>query len=208
MAFHPVPLTVELKLHGDHEGDPRITVLHYRYGPAGGPNPTVAELQGMIDTVKTTVLPALAAIVHSTTRWTAISALDIDHFGANYAEQTLDPVVNGAGGGDVNPGNVQLVLAKKSSLAARRGRGRLFIPDLPEGFVNDAIITPTLQALALALGSNLLRSQGTSRVFVPVVASKKYVMFNALIAVVFDLITDSLRTRLKFHRRVRRRRTT
>jgi len=57
MAFHPVQNTVEVKFHGDRAGDPRISTLHYRYGPIGGPRPTQAELQDLVHDCRVNVLP-------------------------------------------------------------------------------------------------------------------------------------------------------
>jgi len=176
-------------------------VLHYRYGPVGGVRPTQAELQDLTAAVLVYVLTPMMAAVTNKTRWTGIMARDIhDEFGAIYS-RTLNPVLYGLRSGDPLPGNVQAVIAKKTTSPLRRGKGRMFLMDLSEVDVSDALINTNLQALMVNIGVGILRNLGILRNFVAVVASKKFGSFAPIISIAFDLITDSLRTRLKNHRR-------
>lgn len=205
MAFHPVPQTVEIKFKGDRSGDPRITVFHYRYGPAGGPRPTDAELDDLLASIIANVHNRFILMCTPGTRWTSVTAQDIHDAAGRFRERVLNPILTGARAGDSLPGNVQLCLAKKGAGATRASRGRMFIPDLMEGDQSDSNIGTALQPLVLDLAAALLLSRGSLRNFVPVVASKKYQLFSTLLGVTFDLITDSMRTRLKGHKRRRRR---
>lgn len=203
MAFHQVPFVVEVKLKGDHEGDPRITVIHYRYGPVGAPRPSLLELQDLCAAVIVNVLLPLQAVVTTQTRWTSVSAQDIHDANGLFYERVLNPVLYGLRGGDPLPGNVNVVIAKKTTLAQRRGRGRLFVMDLSESDVSDAVVQASLQSLLVSLAAAVVRNEGILRNFVAVVASKKFGSWAPIVSVTFDLITDSLRTRLKNHRRHR-----
>ncbi|HJY08147.1 MAG TPA: hypothetical protein VJ323_17645 [Bryobacteraceae bacterium] len=205
MPFHPVPNTVEVKIKGDHAGDPRITTLHYRYGPVGGSRPTQAELDDLLGTIIASVLSRLLSTVSNSTRWTELTAQDIHDQAGLTARRILNPILNGGQQGEVCPGNVQLCIGKKSNQSVPWGRGRLFVPDIAEGVQNDAVITPALAALALNLAAELLINRGAIRNFVPVIASKTHVTWTPLIAATFNLVTDSLITRLRDHRRHKRR---
>jgi hypothetical protein len=205
MPFHPVPNTVEVKIKGDHAGDPRITTLHYRYGPVGGPRPTQAELDDLLGTIIATVLSRLLATSSNSTRWTELTAQDIHDLAGATARRVLNPILTGGRQGEVCPGNVQLVIGKKSNQAVPWGRGRLFIPDIAEGDQNDAVINASLAANVLSLAAELLINRGAIRNFVPVIASKTHVTWTPLVATAFNLITDSLITRLKDHKRHKRR---
>jgi len=205
MPFHPVPNTVEVKIKGDHAGDPRITTLHYRYGPVGGPRPTDAELNDLLASVIATVLSRLLSTVSNSTRYTSLSAQDIHDSAGRYVERNLNPVLTGGQLGEVCPGNVQLCIGKKSNAPVPWGRGRLFIPDIAEAVQNDATITTAFSALVINLAAELLLNRGAVRNFVPVIASKTHNTWTPLIAATFNLVTDSLITRLKDHKRHKRR---
>lgn len=204
MPFHPVANTVEVKIKGDHAGDPRISVFHYRYGPVGGPRPTAAELNDLLASIIATVLSRYLSCVSNSTRFTSLTAQDIHDQSGLFVERILNPVLNGGQQGEVTPGNVQLVIGKKSGQPLARARGRFFIPDIAEGVQNDSVITSTFQSLVLNLAIEFLLTRGAIRNFVPVIASKKYGTFAPFIGAAFNVVTDSLITRLRDHRRHKR----
>jgi len=205
-VFHPVQNTAEVKFIGDRAGDPRITTLHYRYGPIGGPRPTTEELQDLAHAVRVGVLPFIVQCVTPGTRWTKTTARDIHDANGAYAEEVLNPiVVGGRANQGALPGNVQIHLAKKSSDPRKRGRGGMFLMDLAKVDIEDSNVLSSLQPLLIDLGVQLMLNRGALRNFVAVVASKKFGTFAPIVGILFDLVSDSMRTRLKNHRRVKRR---
>jgi len=204
-VFHPVPLTVEIKLVGNHGGDPRITTVHYRYA-ATGYRPTVAQLLGLAGQWRDIVLPSLEACVTPGTSWQHIQATDINDATGARADLALIGPYQGTRTGNTGAGNVNVALAKHTTSRAQGEVGRLFVMDLNAGDIVDAIIQGVLSNLLTVLAQKLLLiiTDGSGDNFIPVVASKKHASFAPITSISFDSISDELITRLKQHRKHRR----
>lgn len=206
MAFHPSPYTIEVVILGDHEGDTRKTTIHYRY-PISAP-PTDQNLIDVVNDIATRVVPRLAACCVASTRWTSVTATDINAANGRRATLALNPPITGTSAGDPLPGNVNLAIKKATGNAGRHTWGSLFIPDLSESSQSDSIVNSTLLGLVASLGSALLARTPATGLYPPVVASKKHVIFYLINAIVFNAALDSLYTRLLGKRRHRRRTAT
>lgn len=204
-TFHPVPLTVEVKLVGARGSDPRITTVHYRYA-ATGFRPTVFNLNQLALNWRDTVLPHIEACVSPQTAWQHIEVTDInDVGGARYDLPLIGPYL-GTRGSQSTAGNVNVALAKHTTSRARGEVGRLFVMDLAEGDIVDSVIQAALSALLQVLAAVLLQvlQDQSGNNYIPVVASKKHASFAPITAVSFDSISDELITRLKGHRKHKR----
>ncbi len=206
MPFHPVPLTIEVRITGDHGGDPRITTIHYRY-PIGAP-PTLQLLTDVANDVATRILPKMAAMVHNTTRWTEVRATNINAAGGLSYTLSLSPPIIGQNIGDVLPGNVNFAMKKATTSTLKHAYGDVFMMDIPEQRQNDSVVDSTYLSLAAQLAAQLLLRTPAAGLYPPVVASKTRLFFYSIVAVVFNNLLDSLYTRLKGKRRHKRRTTT
>lgn len=199
-----VPLTIEVRLEGEHEGDPRITTLHYRYA-ATGFRPNAAQLLAVANMFLTFVYPHLAACVTGLTRWHNIVVTDINDSAGARAELPLVGPYVGSRAGSPTAGNVQLALVKHVASRQRGANGRLFVMDLSNDDVVDSFISAALDVLLQTLINYLLRSlsDGTNN-YLPVVASRKHHSFSPIYSISYDSITDELITRLRNHRKHKR----
>lgn len=203
MATRIVPYTARVVVMGDHEGDKRETTLHYRYSSAYVP--VTLDMSTLADRVRTTVLPRLQACVTGQTVWTDIKAVDIGRVGGAQYDLALSPPVVGSRGGGAAPGDVQACLVKEAAIAGRGHNGRTFVMDLAQNDVTDAIIQNGLPALLALLATAIQTTFVTALTnFVPVIPSYLHTNFYLIAGVVFDLLTDNLRTRLKNKRRHKR----
>lgn len=201
MAFRPVPTTMEVQLHGDHEGDPRITVFHYRY-PIGF-IPDLAVLNGLAFDVAVRILPKLAAMVSSSTRWNSIVVKDIHAADRLQTTYPLSPVVAGVRAAEALPGVVNFNMKKGVQVQGRHKFGELLVPDLTEDIEDDSQVSGAYLTLAANLATALLQ-RAVSGAYPPVVASKKYANFYLIAGIVFDAFVSTLVTRQLGHRRHRR----
>lgn len=206
MAVLPVPNTIRIQLKGDHEGDPRITTMDYRHGGANDPVDT-ATLLGTAQQWHDLVLPKLRACVSNSTGWDRIVATDIGRLHGNQATLNFPARLSGFAVGPVSPGDDNVAIAKVTDAHAKGETGRTFVMDLLASDIQDANIGVALQQrladLALAM---LLHLAPFPYPVAPVVASLLHGAFHTILATRFDLITDHLITRLKGHRRHKRRR--
>jgi hypothetical protein len=202
----PVPNTVRIQLKGDHEGDPRITTMDYRHGGANDPVST-ADLLAMAQQWYDFVFPKLRACVCNTTGWDRIVATDLGRLHGNQATLNFPARVLGLVASPVAPGDDNVAIAKITDAHARGETGRTFVMDLAESDIVDANIGASLQfRLAELAVAMLLHLSSGSWPTSPVVASLLHGVFHTILATRFDLITDHLITRLKNHRRHKRRR--
>jgi len=206
MPFHPVPFTIEVRIVGDHGGDPRITTIHYRY-----PISTPPSFQQLIDTandVATRIVPLMAAMTTNLTRWTEVKATDINAAGGLSYTLALSPPIAGTTNSETLPGNVQFCIKKATNVAGKHTWGDVFMMDLPESAQNDATANSGYLAQAANLSAQLLLRTPSVSQFPPVVASKKRILFYPIVAFTFNNQLDSLYTRLRGKRRHKRRTTT
>lgn len=202
MPFQYVPLTVEVTLIGDHEGDPRVSVFHYRY--PSGTTPTLGELSLLCDEVSTRILNVMRTAVSDLTRWTAVKARDIAVVNGLQFIKALSPPRPGTVVSEPLPGVVNFALKKNVSVSGRHTFGLIFVPDLTESEQNDGYVNngylQVMGALAIQLASrNVLPS------WPPVVASKKHHAFYPITSISFKNTTNTLVTRQRGRRRHHRR---
>jgi hypothetical protein len=196
---------MEVQIHGDHEGDPRITVFHYRY-PIGF-IPDAAVLAGLAFDVATRILPRMAAMVSDHTRWNSIIVKDIGAAGRLQTVYPLSPVVPGTRNSEPLPGVVNFNMKKGVNVSGKHTFGELLVPDLTEDIEDDSQVSGAYLTLAGNLAVQLLQ-RAVAGAYPPVVASKTHTIFYLITAFVFDAFVSTLVTRQLGHRRHRRRRTT
>lgn len=203
--FSPVPFTAEVAIKGKNNGDDRVTVIHYRHGSAQ-PAPSVAELTRLGEYVRDNILPAYRQCVHTSCVWDEITVKYIGNNQGIAASVPLNPGVTGARGGDVSPGNVNVCLNKKTGVALRSARGRLFVPDIADGDIAASRITNggLIAALNTFAGVLIVSPIPGTNSWRACVASKKRFNFYDIIGISFDLYTDSQYQRLLGKRKSRR----
>jgi hypothetical protein len=205
MAFKIWPLTAEVILVGDHGGDPRITVLHYRHG-ATQPVPTTADLNELCEEIRDTVMVDLLNCCNAGTRWTAVRAVYHGNSSAIQGSVFLGPLYVGARPGDPLSGNVNVCFAKHGASALDRAQGRLFVPDLVEQDQADNVLVyaPTLTNLTLLAAELLTSRTTTNHSWRLVVASRKYSSTSDVQSITFGTLLKGLNTRRKGYHKHKR----
>lgn len=206
MATLPVPATVEIQLRGKHGADDRISTVHYRHGGIDEPIST-SRLETMAINWITNVLPYLVPLVTAGTSWQKCVARDISRHGGAVWEQPILTANVGTHGGSPAPGNVGVAVAKDSDAHAKGETGRFWIMDIDTASVLDAVINGAFQALIVVLMGALQQhiSDGVA-LYAPVVASKKHGVYHTITGMTTDSTTDEIITRLRGHKKHRRRR--
>jgi hypothetical protein len=204
--FPYISFVTRVAIIGSNNGDDRVTVLHYRHGSTQGP-PTPAELTKLCEGVRDIVLPKLRECVSSNTSWHEIKAVYVGNPNGTAATVPLSPVLPGLRNGEASPGNVNICLSKRTGVALRRARGRLFIMDPVEADISVSRVTGgnTLAGMLNLAGVLVVSILGSTHSWRACVASYTYGTFFDIISVAYDLFTDSQYQRLLGKRKSRRR---
>lgn len=190
-VFHPVTKTVEVVIKALNRGQQRVNVIHYSYG--NNPRPTVAQLIALLNGVNTNVVTGLQDVSANTCVYYELDARDIQDAGGAQASLAINRTGSRAGG--VAPGNVAIVMSKRSGIPGRRNRGRLYTHDLDETMIDGDNVTSSLQSLLVQLGVDMLLAL-VSNYFTAAIASKTAGSSVPMTSVQFDTITDSQIRRL------------
>jgi hypothetical protein len=103
----------------------------------------------------------------------------------------------GTGVGEVEPGNVALVVKLLTGAVGRSRRGRQYMFGLGENTVNGNIaLSGYLSALAVAFTRHLLGFTAASNTYIPTVASRKLGVLYDVIQFGIEAYIDSQRRRL------------
>lgn len=206
MPALPVPNTVEIKLLGIHEADPRESTFHYRHGGSNDPISTSDLLLLATNWWNNCGVP-LRQCIDPNTSFISVTAQDIGRVGGAKNTYAITANSRGLRGNAPAPGNVNISLAKEVDVPLKGETGRFWVMDLWSSDVVDSIIQLGLQALLTTLMTALqVHLADSTRPYAPVVASKKHGVFHTVTAMRTDQTTDELITRLKGHKKHRKRR--
>lgn len=197
MAFTPAPNCVELDIIASLDGQPIENTFHYRL-PAPA---TAAQLVIGIN--------ALFA------RYAAAAGLLSDHYQlikgygraldtANSPSTEVNPAaaIAGTDGSGPLPNNVSFALTRRTGLAGRKMRGRLYWPGLTQGMKGgDNVVTNAWAQLAVNWANTTITTMAAlAPSFVEIILHKADGTHNDVVSYGFsDLNMDSMRRRLPGH---------
>lgn len=193
-VFHPIANTVQVYWKAQRGGKLRENVIHYQYT---APRPTQSELDALLDDITNSILgvTGIPSVTMQNTNWYEIGARDVhDAFGAT----TIHSIgVTGLyGQASANNSNVSLALSKRTGVAARFARGRLFLFDTPENMFDEDLLNIIFVPALSIICAHLLASRSNGR-FRAAVGSRVRALSVQLTAMNFDFVADSQRRRLQ-----------
>lgn len=191
MAFHPIDVTVEVAIKATMLGNERANIIHYNYGVSGPP--TAGDLNNLIDGVLGQVIPALRVLTSNQCHFYEITARDMETAFGAFVSRGID--LFGTNAGSSAPGNVSVVLSKRSGVPGRSNRGRFYTHDLNEGNLIVDTIDTTMASQLVNVAVGLLTRLVVSR-FVPAIASRLGAYSLPITAIIIDTIADSMYRRL------------
>ncbi len=129
----------QAKIHGRQEAQECLNVLHFGT-VMGDNNVELRLLQALLNCVVTSLLPGL----HTSYRLERVTAMRVSPTVGPELEVVPDPtgVIQGSIAGDALPSFTSCVLSIRANAGGRAGRGRMFIPGLPESAVSGSFIGP------------------------------------------------------------------
>jgi len=193
-VFHPMISTVQVVIKSLMRGQFRENVIHYNYIPNG--RPTVAELLLLLGEVNTAVVTGLQDVTSSLCNYYELTARDLTDSVGNQAALAINR--SGSRGSSVAPGNVAVVMSKRTGIPGRSKRGRLYTHDLDETQLDGDNVTTALQALLVQLGVDMLLALVSSK-YHPAVGSVKNGTSQPITSIQFDTLTDGQSRRLTGH---------
>lgn len=199
MAFQPVPNAAEFVVRGTLYGEQVANTFYATHASGWG----LTELQAAADEVdtwfSTEVLPELQANYV----YTGTFARDL-----RTAVGFQTSAIAGAGaGGNVSagkPNNVTVAISRRSGLAGRAARGRIFLPGIAGDMLStENSITPTFQLL-METAFNLLRVAFDNVDWTEVIVSRTgpgasptaAIVYTVIEYLIVDQVLDSMRRRL------------
>ena len=199
MAFQPVPNVAKVALIHSRGGIPMINVFYFRRTGQWG----LPELDNLVDMVlaawRTEVMPNLhiGVVLQRIEVRGERAQEDVSY------QRPIVPVVTGARGGDLTPGNVAFCVTHTTGLTGRARRGRTYFGGLSEDDVSGDSIS-LARANALVAGLYQLRDQAMQESWTHVVVSRYVNKSRRETADVYpvigyrfaDLVLDSQRRRL------------
>lgn len=192
MAAVSMTRTVEVVLEAERGGRERRNVIHYHYDD---PRPTVAELEALANDVANNVVGSQQGCTTGGTTWNRITATDID--GPAGATASVSIFRAALVSGNVLPGNVSICLTKRTGIRGGAYRGRFYLFDLNEAWIDEDSINigalPLLTGMAAAIAA--VRT-GIAKAFTPAVGSRTRFLSTPIQSITFDLVSDSQRRRL------------
>jgi len=137
MAFQPVPNVAQVTVHGRVDGQLTINDLYFEI--AGG-GITPVNLFALTTAVSNWVSGNLFSVLSED--WSAERCIGRDLTIANSFVVTVSDPVTGASASEAAPNNVAACISFSSGFSGRSGRGRNYIPGIP----NDQITLNTMAA--------------------------------------------------------------
>lgn len=137
MAFQPVDRTVQIQLFGREDGQTTINDLYFYHGPS---DPTVTEVAALLDAICEWYAGSIASYASDT--WSFV--LGKARLLTSAAGFVLANALHGAGGGvggGVAPNNVSFAVSFRTAVGGRGGRGRNYVPGIPNQALSGNIIT-------------------------------------------------------------------
>lgn len=169
--------------------------LYYRL--ANGPAPSAGEMIGIADDFQTHfgggaqgILPVQCRMARVSAMWKS-GAVQVEGVSGN------NPVVGGVSGSDILPEEDAVLLRRRTGLAGRSKRGRVFLPYVPETFQASGTLTQAARTAYSTFGGLMMStlSTGTGQDFEPCTVDFKNGALLPLVAVEYVSTTVSRRDR-------------
>lgn len=197
-APHPQANTVKVTIVGYQNGSKVINTFFFKY--IAGAVPTTTDLTNLCSAFWAHIEPEYMAWPTSRYAINHLEAVDLGHLpqiGVNY----VPPAASGTGGSVSAPGNTSVGLRRTTGGRGKSYRGRIMLPPPDRGDIVDDILQGTKRIHLTNLASLLLDPYPFfgGNVWRPAVGSNRLVGSNAIISWVFDLVADSMKTRLLGH---------
>lgn len=197
--FRPVANTVQVLLQGDMAGGQIENTFYYKF--QAGTLVTVGDLNSLLDSFVTRFASAYTELHNPDILFHTAIARDLTLVAGLQVSRDIYPPIQGGNTGDRLPGNSALSVRRRSAYPGRSFRGRVSLGPFPEAATTKDLVdnsfAPRIVEFGLALLTSFARpSGGTFRAATP---SFKLGFSNAIASVVFDLILDSMKTRLTGH---------
>ena len=195
----PMANTVQILVKGDFNGKQCLNTFYFKY--ASVVPPTETDLSQLIDAWILNNQGAFRDCVSTDYKIIEYVAIDLGSVPQTSVSRLISPAAAGTRGGAVSAGNVAVGLKRKTSHRGRSYRGRIEVPAIVNNDVVRDIISSALQALLAILAGKLLDRIGSigGGQFIPSAGSYKLIQSNPIVAWVFDLVSDSQKTRLLTH---------
>lgn len=195
----PMALTVQLVVRGERLGQEVINTFYYKYPP--GADVGVPQMQALSAWWIANVSNELCACLHQDYQMTELRLVNLGVTPQIGYNRLLSPPLQGQRGDTSAPGNVSVGLRRVSAPRGKSYRGRIELGPISNTNVLRDAILPTLQTFLANLAIKLLLPAAPvgGPAMVPAVGSFKLVASEAITAWVFDLVTDSMKTRLLGH---------
>lgn len=199
MPFHPIANTVKVVLRGDLNGQQTINTFFYKQ--AGTLPITIADIDDLLSDFYVNVVPGIQGCVNTAWRGIELTGRDMTSSTGATSAFPLSGSPVGLRTGAVAPGNVSIGVRRRAGQPGRRYRGRIELPAITEGDLDGDTIITTLRNAILNLIVKLLLDFTTSsgKIMQPAVGSSANGTSSLITAWLFDLISDSQKTRLTAH---------
>jgi len=199
MAFVPVPNGAEFIVHGVLNGEQVVNTFNATKAGSWG----LTELQAAADALATQWGTQLLPHLSGDYQFTSVHTRDLRTAVGVQCDSTLHAGTGGDSGAAL-PNNVTLAVARRSGLAGRSARGRVYLPGIGAGALADnntvtsafqIIVEAALNAITAAFDGVDWTEVIVSRVAagVPLTSAVVYTVVEYLIA---DRVLDSMRRRL------------
>lgn len=197
--FHALANTVQVLLKGRHLDSDIMNTYYFKY--QAGLVPNEAELRQLLDDFIFQIAAPLTEMLTNVTQFDEAIARDMSAESGVMVSRFINPPIQGGVNLDPVPANSSLGVRRKSALAGRTNRGRVSLPPFPEDRTRGDTIVPLQASLVSAFGAALMTALPRSGggVFRPSTPNWRDGFSNAIASVVFDVILDSMKTRLTGH---------
>jgi len=156
MAFIPIPDTVLCQLVGRIDGQQTINDLYFTNTT---PGVTLAEVTDLAEAVSSWYVSSMLTLLSSAFSLERIHARDLTSQASFSVDVNSGPAPGSSGGAFV-PNNVAPCISFRTAFAGRSGRGRNYIPGVPQPVVDGNTLTPGFIADATAAYGSLLPGEG------------------------------------------------
>jgi hypothetical protein len=156
MAFIPVLDTAQVQLYGRIDGQQTVNDLYFTNTT---PGITLGELGDLADAIRAWYVSSMLTLLSSAFSLERVHARDLtDQF--SFAVDVNAGPSSGSSGGAFVPNNVAPCISFRTGTAGRSGRGRNYIPGVPQPVVDGNTLTPGFIADAQAAYGSLLPGEG------------------------------------------------
>lgn len=146
MPFVPVPNTAQANIRYQLDGERIENTLHFTKGSGWAAGDLALLADGLADRWGAFVMPQLS--VDCLLR--EVYVVDLTTATSGTATQAVIPNIPGGNGGESMPNNVAYCVSLRSTNRGRAFRGRIYIPGIPQGVVENSRVTLAWQNAIVA----------------------------------------------------------